>query len=127
MSTYKVAEGFYVADADLVDIDPQPTSLGVQYTRRTWSGDTTINAEGPYCELHFNVLQDETEYQSLLAQFGIDDSLSAQVTVSIRDATYNFLTYNAIAIQPDPGKDNGWEFFPKNIVILLRNLEHFTP
>lgn len=127
MTTYKVAIGFYTPDADLVDVSPQPKSQGVRPTRRTFSGDATITDEGYYCELEFSAIQDVTEYQALLAQFGIDDSLSAQVTVSVRDGTYNFITYNAIAIQPEPGKDVSWDYFPRNVIILLRNLEHFTP
>lgn len=127
MTTYKVALGFNTATADLVAISPQPKSQGIRPTRRTYSADTTINDEGTYCELEFSALQDETEYQALLAQFGIDSSLSAQVSVYIRNGVYTFGTYNAIAIQPQPGQELTWEFFPKNAIILLRNLESYVP
>lgn len=127
MTTYKVAEGFNAATADFADISPQPKSQGIRPTRRTFSGDATINDEGSYCELEFSALQDETEYQALLTQFGIESSLSAQVSVYIRNGVYTFGYYNAIVVQPEPGKEVSWDFFPKNVIILLRNLESYTP
>ena len=124
MSTYRVKTGTDEALVDLVDVVPQPKSIGIQQTRRTYGGDGTPRTVGPYVELEFNFLPGVAEYQAVLTQFGIQVSLMASVTVYVRDCSWNWVRMNGEAVQPDPGKDMTWDrYFPRRIKILIKNLE----
>jgi len=124
MTTYKVKTGTNQALVDLVDVSPQPKSIGIQQTRRTYGGDGTPRTVGPFVELEFNFLPDVTTYQAVLTQFGINSSLTANVTVYVRDGTWTWVRMNGKAVQPEPGKDMTWDqYFPRRITILIKNLE----
>ena len=124
MSTYRVKTGLDEDLGDLVDVAPQPKSIGIQQTRRTYGGDGTPRTVGPYVELEFNFLESVAAYQAVLTQFGINVSLMADVTVYVRDGTWTWIRKNGQAMQPDPGKDMTWDrYFPRRIKILIKNLE----
>lgn len=120
---YKVSIGVNVDEGDLVAVAPQPKSEGVKYTRRTLGADGTIHQEGPYLELEYNALESAQQYRDLLAQFGLDAATTGPVTILARDEQYASDRYNGLAVRPEPGRDNGWSYFPRNVTILIRNLQ----
>lgn len=124
-STYKVALGHDVASLDLDLVDPQPTSDGIQVTRRTFSGNGTVYDQGRYIELRWSVIEDEAEYNDLLQQFGIDGGdLTADVTISVPDDDYQYNRFNGIAVRPQLGQDaRRRDYFIREMVIVVRNLE----
>lgn len=127
MTTYKVADGFNVALGSLNNVNPQPTSEGIKPTRRTHSVNGTVVDESKYVELVFNVLGRETTYQSLLNQFGIENALTNDVTVYVRDDKFTWVRMNGTAIKPEPGREMRWRsYFPRDVVILVRDLELST-
>ncbi len=127
MSTYRVKTGHDEDLVDLVDVDPQPTSTGIQVTRRSYGGDGTVRTVGLYVELVFNILPTTADYQAVLTQFGLSGSLTADVTVYVRDGTFTWIRKNGKAVQPDPGRDVVWtNYFPRRINILIKNLEDPT-
>ena len=124
MSTYKVADTHDVALVSLVDVDPQPTSEGIRVTRRNYGADGSVYDEGKYVELAFTVLGGVTQYQGLLNQFGVQSSLTNEVTVYVRDETFAWVRMNGIAVRPEIGRDVQWQrYFPRSITILVKNLE----
>ena len=124
---YRVKTGHDQSLESLVNISPQPRSGGVRYTRRTYGGDGTVYTVGAYVELEFDLLGSATQYQALLKQFGLDESLTAAVTLYARDDTFAWKRYNGLAIRPETGRDVTWDrYFPRRITILVRNLEVIT-
>lgn len=120
MTTYRVAEGSNIALVSLTVLSPQPRSEGVRATRRDFIADGSIVEQGLYVELVYDVLNDVTEYQAVLAFFGLDTADSAAVTIYARNALFNFVRYNGRAVRPEPS----WQqFFPRNVVILVKNLQ----
>ncbi len=124
LSAYMVADGHDVAEESLNLVDPQPRSEGIKPTRRTFGADGTVYDEGRYVELEFSMLPDVTTYQAVLTAFGINSALTNDVTVAIRDETFSFVRMNGTAVRPEPGRDVRWrEYFPRDVVILIRDLE----
>ena len=120
--TYEVADGDD-NEAGFADVSPQPKSEGIKPTRRTYGADGSVIDEGKYVELEFNMLASQTAYDSLLTQFGVNGSLTNDVTVRVRDETWAFVNKNGTAIRPEMGRDARWgRFFPRNVVMLIRDL-----
>jgi len=120
--TYRVADGHDVALVSLNVLDPQPRSEGIKPTRRTFGGDGTPYDEGKYVELLYSVVSSVTEYQAILDAFGVKSAGSNEVTVYVRDETFAWTRKNGLAIRPQPGQDVRWSFFPRDVVILIRDL-----
>ena len=121
--TYKVGIGTDLTLGELSTITPQPRSTGVQRTRRSYAADSSVYQEAAYVILEFSVLNDDSEYGTLLNQFGLVSGLTCPVTVLVRNEFFAFTLYNGTAVQPDQGKDAHWNnYFPENISILVRDL-----
>ncbi len=120
---YKIADGHDIALVSLADVDPQPKSEGIRCARRTHCADGTVLDEGRYVELEFSVLADVTEYQSVLSQFGVQSATTNEVTIYCRDETFAWVRMNGTAVRPEPGRDARWQYFPRNVVLLVRDLE----
>lgn len=119
---YKVAIGHDVALMSLTDIDPQPRSAGVRPTRRSYAASGLVYDEGLYVELEWSVVGNATEYQALLAQFDLDDLVSANVTIYCRNDLFAFQRYNGRCIRPEPGRSVDWNVFPRGIKIVVKDL-----
>lgn len=119
---YKIAEGHGVALVSLTDIDPQPRSAGVKHTRTTYAASGVVYREAAYLELQWSVVGSATDYQALLAQFGLDALISANVTVYARDDQFVWTRWNGRAVRPMPGDGVDWDVFPKGIKIVVRDL-----
>lgn len=126
MSVYKVYPAFDVALVDLDTIVPQPRSKGVSYTRTTRAADGSQLQEGPFVVLEWTALEDETQYTTLIDQFGVLNSLTSPVTIYCRGETFGFTRYNGIASRPEVGKSLDWQYRPKNISITITNLEQLV-
>lgn len=124
MSTYRVATGHDVALESLSDIDPQPSSPGIEYTGTSEAASGAVSKQGPFVRLKFSVLEDATMYDSILTQFGLDAADYANVTVYVRDERWQWVRKNGRALLPLIGSEATWEqYFPRNITIIVRNLE----
>lgn len=123
MTNYAVKEGYDQALIDLVDIDPQPHSNGVEYTVRDDAIDGGVSEQGPFVELIFDALATVTEYTALLALFGLDSANTAEVTIYCPGPLYTFARYNGIAKRPEKGKDQHREILFRDIHIIIRDLE----
>jgi hypothetical protein len=121
-SDYRVGIGQNVILTSLAKFNPQPRSLGVRYTRRNYMGDGSALDDGPYIELLWSALDSEIVYQSLLTQAGLSSDVYRNVTIYARDETWKYFRYNGMIIRPSLGNDADWEYFPRNIVFLVRDL-----
>lgn len=120
MTTYTVQK---VGDPSAITLHPQPTTTGIQATRRTIGADGGILEEGHYIELKWDVLS-KAHYQQLLEDFGLDDSLTQIVTVEIRDEFFEDVTKEGIAVRPEMGKDVEWKNSRvRDVTILVKELE----
>lgn len=121
---YLVGIGHNVALLDLDPIEPQPATVPPRATERTYGLSGAVHDHGDYAELVWSALADAEEYQDLLEQFDLDVSLTSEVTVYMRNWQFEAGRYNATAVRPQLGADGDWsQFFPRNVVILLKNLE----
>lgn len=121
-NTYLIAQGSNVSLASLVKFKPQPRSPGMKYTRRNFTGDGVPYDEGPYLELIWSALESVSEYLSILAQAGLTNTNFCNVTIYARSNTWSFLRYNGTIIAPLIGTDAEWDYFPRNITLLVRDL-----
>lgn len=119
MSDYRVKEGLNQALVDLVAIDPQPRSAGVQATRRTYAADGTVHDEGLFVELVYDVLEDATALDDLLDQFGLDAATTANVTIYAPNQLHVYTRYNGLAVRPETRRNN---YFLRDVTIVVRDL-----
>jgi hypothetical protein len=124
MSDYRIADGFDVANGSMTVLNPQPSSVGLRFTRTTYAADGTPIHEGPYIEAVWNVLGSKTQYQSILTAFGLLSADYNDVTFKGRNEVFDYVRYNGRAIKPVPEEGVEWRRpFPRNITILIRDLE----
>lgn len=127
MTTYRAKTGTGVALESLTVLSPQPRSVGLQYTRRSYAADGSVVQEGPYVDLVWDVLDDATAYTAILTVFGLHNATQAAVTVYIRNERYAWVRYNGVALLPEVGSDASWQrFFLRDVRIVVRNLEVVT-
>lgn len=120
MSNYKVKTGHSQALVDLVAMNPQPHSRGVQFGRTTFSADGSAHNEAPYVILEWDMIEDATAYTTLLTQFGLSASTySANVTVYVPNNVFTYTRYNGIAVLPPASHDN---YFIRNVQIAIKDL-----
>lgn len=124
MTEYKAAVGHNVAEISLTPLDPQPRSMGIRPTRRAHPISGKSYEDALYVELEYSVLEDADQYEDVLEYFGLDDADEENVTVYVRDERWQWVRKNGIAHRPEIGKDARWQdYFPRNIVILITDLE----
>ena len=119
MSDYRVSAGSNVALASLTVLNPQPSSQGVQATRRVDVADGSLYLQGLYCEFVWNVLDDGTQVRDIFLRFGLLTVRSGPVTIYTRDDIYNKHRYNGLAVRPPISWGN---YFPRDVTILVKNL-----
>lgn len=122
MSDYRVKDGSDIALESLTVLVPQPKSQGIQYTKQTFGGDGTPCNQGPYVELIWTAISN-AEYDTIMTAFVLTSADHNDVTVYVRDENWNYIRKNGKAIKPNIGQEREWDYFPRNMVILVRNLE----
>jgi len=89
----------------------------------TPSADGTITREAPYIELVWSVIESPSDYQTLLALFGLDSLTSANVTLYALNDQFQATRYNGRAVRPIIGASAAQrDFFIRNVVILVKDL-----
>lgn len=117
---YKVLAGHGQALVDLVAMNPQPRSRGLQFTRTTHAADGSAHNEAAFIVLEWDMIEDATAYTTLLTQFGLAaGTYSANVTVYVPSNVYAATRYNGIAVLPPANHDN---YFIRNVQIVVRDL-----
>ncbi len=122
MSDYRVADGSDVALGSLTVLDPQPRSPGIQYARQTFAADGTPVNEGPFVLLIWSTISN-ANYDTIMSNFGLTSADSNDVTVYVRDENWDYVRKNGKAIKPRIGEERDWDIFPRDMVILVRDLE----
>jgi hypothetical protein len=121
---YKVATGHAHAVGAQTDINPQPRTDGLQYTRRQYAASGIVLDELPFIELKWSVFESVTEYQSILSQFGLTSASYALVSVYVQDENFNWITRDATALKPLINQDGSRNnFLLRDFTILLRDLQ----
>jgi hypothetical protein len=121
---YKVGIGHDVPDIDLELLDPQPWGTPATPVKRNYSADNGVHDQNLFIELHFDMLESETQYMAVLQQFGLGSDDSAEVTLACRDRRLQAETYNGVALLPEPLQEMKWQnFFVRDIIIRVINLE----
>lgn len=117
---YKVKTGHGQALVDLVAMNPQPHSRGVQFARTTYAADGSAHNEAAYIILEWDMIESPTAYTTLLTQFGLAaGTSSANVTVYVPNNVYTATRYNGIAVLPPASHDN---FFIRNVQMVIKEL-----
>jgi len=122
-SDYRAKTGINQTLVSLTRLPTQPTSMGVVATRRVAMGDGSVLDQGLYVEWVYNVIEDATQLLAILTPLGLHTAKSAAVTIYTRDDLYAYKRYNGVAVRPAPSWQN---YFPRNVVIMIRNLELST-
>lgn len=124
MSDYRAKIAHNVALASLTVLTPQPRSEGVKAVERTYGTSGAVHEHGLYIELVYDFIETPTDYQTLLALFGVNSALYANVTLYAWRKDYDYQRYNAIAVRPQIGQEGAWtNYFLRNVVFLFKNLE----
>ena len=120
---YKIAEGHDVALVSMADIAPQPQSNGVEYARSSFAASGAVVREAPFVRLVWSALGSDTEYNTLLALFGLDSATSAAVTVYVPGVRRAATRFNGTAILPVAGDGmQHSQYFLRDVEILIRDL-----
>lgn len=126
-SDYRVATGHDVALGSLTVLDPQPSSPGIQPTRRSYAASGQVKDEGPYVRLIWTAVADDAEYRTILNYFGMNGlplTYTNNVTVYVRNELFNYARKNGLAVLPEMGRDVNWrDYFPRDVTIIVKNLE----
>lgn len=119
---YRIANG-HDNEAGFVVVSPQPRSPGILATSRDDAIDGTKREQGQYVIWEFSVLTD-SEYSSLLTQFGLSTStLTNDVTIRTRANDRSLVNKNGTIVLPEQGQDASREMaFWRNIRFLIINL-----
>lgn len=124
ISDYRIKAGHNEALGGLTVLNPQPRSLGVQATERSYGLSGAVHERGLYIEIVYDYIATPTDYQVLLALMGTNTDLSAPVTLYAWRRDYDYVRYNAIAVRPQIGQDGGWtNYYLRNVVFLFTHLE----
>ena len=74
--------------------------------------------------LIWDVVENKTQYQSILTTFGLLSADSNDVTVYVRDENFDYVRTNGKAIKPLPGTGVEYKsYFIRDFTILIRDLE----
>lgn len=123
MTQYLVATGWDEALEDLDPIEPQPRTIGLQYARRQYAASGVVIDELAYVELEWSMLETAAEYQTLLAQFGLDTATTSEVSIYLQNENYEWILRNGIAVKPQIGSDGARnQFFLRDFTILVKAL-----
>ncbi len=108
---------------DLVTITPQPRCSGLRYTRTSYTAAGGMNLEGPYAVLEWDVIEDATDYDTLLTQFGLDLGTSEDVTITLPNELFAETRYNGKCLRPVAGETVRREgYFIRDVQIVVKNL-----
>lgn len=129
MTTYRVKTGINQTLGSLTVLDPQPDERhggGIQYASITSAGDRSLIKQGPFFPFTWEEL-DAADYATILGLFGVASADTASVTVYVRDVDLaTWVRMNGIAQRPFPGVDVSWDLRPRDVTILVTNLETAT-
>lgn len=120
---YAVGIGHDLPTSFIYPIIPQFTTEGMKITRRSFSQNKKLQDEFLYVEFLFSSLGTRERYRSVLSQFDLLTNDEANVTVYLRDKTLRWRRANAVAVRPLQNEDIEYNFFPQNIVILIKEIE----
>lgn len=125
MTTYRVGIGHDIALGSLTVLSPQPRSPGLQPADRSYAADGSVYEQGAFVRLMWSHFATAADYVTVLTAFGLDDTYtSRKVTVYVRDAVYDWVRHNGVAIHPRIAVDGAWEkYFPRGFVIYVNDLE----
>lgn len=121
---FKIAVGHDVAPEDMTAFDPQPSTIGLQYTRRQYAASDRVLDELPFIELNFGVFEEIEDYQGVLTLSGLLVARTALVSVQIEDENYDPIVRNGTAQKPFIGSEGQRsETFLSNFVLLIKSLK----
>jgi hypothetical protein len=85
--------------------------------------DGSIVKEGPFFPFTWEQL-DEADYAIIIALFGVNAADNANVTVYVRDVNLsNWIRMNGVAQRPLPGETVTWDVRPRDVTIMVTDLE----
>lgn len=120
---YKVKTGHDQALVDLVDMNPQPSTIGLEYAREQYAASGVVVQELPFVRLNWSMFETVTEYTTLLSQFGLSSATTSEVSVYIQDERFGWVLRNAIAVLPMIGQQGSrTNYFLRDFSILLTRL-----
>lgn len=127
LSAYAVADTYHEPAGNLVALDPQPRSKGVEITRRPHSPSGGVKDEELYVWLEWDYFATPAAYQSILTQLGLLNALTNQITISARDQEFTWKRYNGIAVKPQLGQDGEWaNYYLRGVKVLVKFLEEIV-
>lgn len=121
---YRIGIGHDLDLADMQKLVPQPHVSGIKITRRSHGHANKIKDDFLYTDLLFNILGGINGFRAVLDQLGLLDDIEVDITITLKNNSLEWGKYNAIAVRPQQGEDVEWSnFFPRNIVILIKEIE----
>lgn len=123
----RVAIGHDVVLASTEPIYQTPRNAIARPVERNYGLGGSVHDRGLFVCFHFDMVDGEAVYISILNQFGLLGEDSSEVTVYIFSPRMAPTLYNGIAFLPQAGEDFKLEnFFPRNIELYVTDLEEFS-
>lgn len=122
MSDYRAKAGHNQSLVSLVQLDPQPATIGLEWTRVTTAASGVVYREGPFIRFLYSALT-ESDFSNVLDQFDLSNNETAAVTIYAVDEIYGPQRYNGLAVRPVLGQDGARrEYFVRDVVVLVKDL-----
>lgn len=127
MTTPMVGIGHDIVLGLLDPIFPIPSHGSVQVVERGYGISPSIHDQGLFVVFHWDVINGEADYVTLLTAFNLMGNDFADVTVHVKSERLAWTLYNGVAYLPQAGEDMKWQnFFPRQIDLYVCDLETFS-
>lgn len=126
---YRVGIGhdLELASTDVILQQPKVESGAVKPVDVQYGVSGTHHKQGEYVCFIFDSIESPDLFQDILAQFGVDDQETEDVTIYAWNDRLFWRHYNGKAHRPIPGEDYNWEnFFLRNVRIYVTDLEEIA-
>lgn len=123
--TYAARPGLNQSVVDEIVQQPQCTGIYHLENQRRYAGNGFAYYTGTKYTNWLFTLGEDTVYNAILVQLGLNSADSAQVTIrTLLNDRITFVKYNAIVDLPEVGRDLKWNIVGwKDITFTFRNLQ----
>lgn len=127
MTTPMVGIGHDIVLGLLEVIRPIPQHGSIQIAERNYGIAPAVHDQGNFVVLHWDVINQESDYINILDLFGLLVDKTSNVTVYVKNERFQWTLYNGTAFLPEIGQDAKWSnYFIRDLNLYVCDLETFS-